>query len=320
MAIRVTWPNFGLPDSLTLYRSSSPFTIDNLPATTVTLAPADTSYVDRAAQDNAVSWYMVVAKKAGRNDQFSKCTALGNYKNTGPGPSTILRGNWDIGYFGSVAAAELYTISGLRTALGITNTQMPSPPADTTMTTWHKWIYKGKIIFIPNNVFTAATTIRWSDLYNLGLIYGTAGPGSAPMPLVDGAFQPPITANVEQKTKVTTNGVSYIVRTPRVSTNPTNAYLTPKNGMFGSEWYETMCRLATNLVANDIDPTNPYRWGDNPGAIGIFNFAATPFFAAAGSSLGIGPVTWADQQTRINNAAVSTGYVQWLPVLEIDYS
>ena len=92
----------------------------------------------------------------------------------GPGPTTLLFGNEDAGYFGEVTQAELLTPQAVLD-------QVPglNRAAWNTSSTWLKFIYRGKVLFISKlPLFTGMT---WNALYANGLVYGTDNDGVFPL-------------------------------------------------------------------------------------------------------------------------------------------
>jgi hypothetical protein len=313
MSIKIDWSPMAV-DTLTLYYSDSAFTSATLPGTNVVLDPAAVTYTDTTVPDRSVRYYMLEAVKAGANTQYSQCMLHGNFSKTGPGGSVVLRGDWNAGYMGFVPVAQLFTISGLRTALSITN-QLGTAPADNTMTGWYKFVYKGKILFFPNNVCSTAGTSTWSQIYNLGLAYGVDGPGAAPFNLVTAGAQPAITATVNQKKVVTVGTDSFLVRLPKNSTLPTDQNVADRTSFVGSEWWSTMAMLAA-AVADPLDlavfPT--IRWNDIAGV--PYPLAAVQHFQSIGN-LAVSNANWTGIFPRNINITASGAWVSWVPVLEL---
>lgn len=312
MSIKVEWtPLGGVPDTLTLYWATAPFTTAALPTDKFVVTPSAASYTDTTVPVNTVRYYMLEAVKAGANTQYSQCMLYGNYPKTGPGPSTILRGDWVTGYFGVVPTADMITVSALRTALGAT--AMGTAVADTAVVGYHKFINDGKIVYIPTAPMTSIGTLTWTQIYNLGLVYGVDGPGSAPFPLIDSRWVPPITADVNQMKTVTIGTNQFIVRLPKASTNPTNVN-TPNNTTGPrSEWWNTICNLTFSLANQTADGLYPYRWGD----LALVHVAAATQHFNGNANNAISASTADQYMARSLTSNAQTGYVQWVPVLEL---
>jgi hypothetical protein len=311
MSIKIDWSPMSA-DSLTLYWSDSPFTWNTLPANTVALGASDVTYTDTTVPDKSVRYYMLEAVKAGAATQYSQCLCYGNFSKTGPGGNTVLRGTWEAGYMGFVPAAQLFTISGLRTAVAASN-QLGGAPADGTMTGWYKFVFKGKILFFPNNTFSTAGTSTWSQIYNLGLVYGVDGPGAAPFSLTAAGAQPAIAAPVNQKKVVTAGSDSFLVRIPKNSTLPTDQNVPDRSTFKGSEWCELMCSMTTAVLAADVPLLQPFKWGDATGV--PYPLMATQHFNSL-NNWSASNSNWSDVFPRAINGAASGAWISWVPVLE----
>jgi hypothetical protein len=261
---------------------------------------------------------MVKATKAGENDLFSQCMLHGNFPKTGPGSSKVLRGDWNAGLMDILTPAQMFTIAGLKTAIGQA-TSWGGTVAESGLTAWYKFVYKGKILFIPNTVFSAASVLRWADIYNAGLIYGVDGPGTPPFDLVTGGLQPAVTATVNQKKVVTVGSDSFLVRAPSTSLLPTNQELpalSDNTPFIGSEWWETMCKLTTVIGANDIPYIGTLKWFDHKSGI-PHNLGATQHFLANKIAVVLGNSNWSTPTSRATNSTVAGGWLHWVPVLEL---
>lgn len=319
MSIKISWSALrSTPDTLTLYWSNTTFTPDTLPTNTVTLDPAATEYTDTTVPANTLRYYMVKATKAGLNDMFSQCLLFGHFPKAGPGRNGIFRGDWNGGLMDILTPAQVFTIAGLKTALGLA-TNFAGAPAESTLTAWYKFFYKGKILLIPNAPLSAAGVIQWPALYNAGLIYGVDGPGVAPFDLTTGGLSPAVPTTVNQKKVVTIGSDSYLVRTPRLSMLPTDQLVpNTKESFIGGEWWETMGRMASGSAINAADALNmpTEKWGDGRTAT-QFGCAATPNFQANKLALCVDSSTWSSYIGRNTTSAVGAAWVHWVPVLEL---
>lgn len=243
MTVRLSWGNNNpTADSVKIYRATAPFADSALPAELATLAGNASTYDDTTAPNNTVVYYRAKITKGG-DEHISPLMIMGHFPNTGPGPQTLLRGNWELGYFGRVPVANLWTVAQFRTAVGAT--ALGAGAAESQLTFWHKFIRKGKILFVPSTYITSSTS--WQDLYLLGLVYGTNDNGSMPA----GLSNPPAPTN--QQKVITLNGNSFLVRTPIGCTLPLDQLATAyATNTIGSEWDDTMGRSAApygNLAA-----------------------------------------------------------------------
>lgn len=310
MSIKIDWSPMSV-DTLTLYWSDSPFTWNTLPVNSVVLNPSDVTYTDTTVPDKSVRYYMLEAVKAGATTQYSQCMQYGSFAQTGPGNNTVLRGNWNAGYMGFVPNALMTSISGLRGLLG--GPAIGGIPANGTMTGWYKFVYKGKILFIPNAPFTTTGTATWSQIYNAGLVYGVDGPGAAPFSLVAVGASPAIAAPVNQYKVVTIGTDNFLVRLPKISTLPTDQNVPDKSSFVGSEWWDLMCSMTTSILAADVPLLQPFKWSD---ATGIpYPLAATQHFQAT-ANLAVSNGNWSDIFPRSIVSAAAGAWIHWVPVLE----
>lgn len=256
MSVRISWANANATaDSVILYRAAAPFAQTALPAPLVTLAGNATTYDDTTVTRNTVAYYRAKIVK-GSEELITPLLTMGHFPDSGPGPQTLLRGNWALGYFGRVPVANMWTIAQFRTATGATG--LGAAGAESTLTFWHKFIRNGKIIFVPSAIM-ANTTTSWSSLYALGLVYGTNDNGAVPTTLT--AMPTP----VNQQKIITLGTYSFLVRLPLGCTLPVSA-IQPNfaTALDGSEWDETIGRCYTGWTQvynaarfDDIALANP---------------------------------------------------------------
>lgn len=95
---------------------------------------------------------------------------------SGPGNKKLLHGTRDLGYFGQVAAADLFTDASLATLTGLTAGTLINNPTQV----WHKFILRGRVIYLAR--YPSRTNVAWNDLYAKGLVYGVKGAGDSPLP------------------------------------------------------------------------------------------------------------------------------------------
>jgi hypothetical protein len=305
MSVTLTWgsANAALADSINIYRTTTPPDVNNLPAVLGTATGSATSYTDTTAVRNTLYYYLVGHVRAGI-ELLSPVLLMGHYPDTGPGPQTLLRGDWNLGYFGTCTTVQMFTPSTL-------NAQVPIPgtlTADGTITAWHKFIRKGKVLFIPNYYFT--TTVQPYQLYNAGLLMGTNDNGTFPFTLNGGAMNG-YTAPANQYKLATVGAYQFIVRTIRASDKPLTSYITGITDIFPSEYNDLIGRMgSTSLSGSPQD-----KWNDLAGAAGLSgwtqNFTANGVMASMTSSANLDVLA---------ALTMGGGYAQtqpWLPVLEL---
>lgn len=237
MAVRIDWINPNGADSVVVYRAPSKIDIGNLPEPLATL-PGDANFLsDVTAVRNKVYNYVIAIHK-GDDVLFTQNQEYGYFPETGPGPSTLQKGTWKEGYFGTVSQSDLFAPQELLIALNlgwsINGTAAVNNP-------WHKFILDGKILFIPQ-LSMASTTL--AAIYDAGLMYGTDDTGSRPAGAGGMLSRPP----VNQKKTVMKNNLNYLVRLPKASTAPTTELLTDLTASdprwAEGEWNRTMGRMS----------------------------------------------------------------------------
>lgn len=194
MGITLNWtlPSEVTLDNVVIYRATSKINLGALPAPLMTLAGTVTSFEDTTVTAGNVYYYVVSLVK-GAQQSFSSNYEMGYFPHFGPGPQELLRGTWDRGYFGLVPDEQMFTFTEFGTQVGLA----VSGPAGG----WHKFIYKGKILFWPVN----SMTMTWTAIYNAGLVFGDGTNGQYPA----GCTLP---TNVPQNKKVTRDGYEFNCR------------------------------------------------------------------------------------------------------------
>lgn len=137
-------PNSFSCDAVKVYRASSKEGELTLIAT---LPSESTEYTDNPPLINHVYWYKIVFIHEFMDDAESLLFPMGYFPSgTGPGPQDLLRGSWELGYFGEVDTGSLPSYEDIRIGF-----KTMTNPAGTPPTTWHKCVAQGNIIFIPDN-------------------------------------------------------------------------------------------------------------------------------------------------------------------------
>lgn len=164
MAIKIDWrtDNFS-GEKQNIYRSNTPINIADLPVPLTSVANNISTYTDETVEQGKMYYYAIGAV-AGNDIAISRRLAIAYRVDTGPGPATIIRGDWDYGYFGRIPAGELIDNAALQTLVGYTTATAG------TASILHKFAIKGKIYYVPN--FNQLLFTSWQGLYNLGLAYG----------------------------------------------------------------------------------------------------------------------------------------------------
>lgn len=248
MTITINWITPKKVDQVLLYRSTTKYDPQVLPveAPLATLGPEATSYIDNSALVNTYYYYLL-AYKSGDEIVYSPQSLTINMPYTGPGPQELLRGDWERGYFGEFSAPEMPNRAEI-TAL------VKGGGSAYTEPTWLKFIYKGKILFIPKG--NPTQSISWNMLYASGLIYGmdSFGPANRPTNVGD----------VNQRVIYSKGDHDYLVRTPRGGSS--DDFSPPPSGHIRGEWavLVSACYLSTRATpATD--------WDDIPRTVGFID-------------------------------------------------
>lgn len=228
MTIRLHWPSQaskGLT-AIEIYRKVGwDATLDaNNPGTPVaTLAGTATEYVENVANltPKTIYKYWIAAVK-GTERLIGGPVTQAFYLDTGPGPQTILRGDWKSGYFGTVTKQDFFSTPELKMLLPTNQGNLFSYDPDF----WYKFVYKGRIIFIPN---TRHGYDRFYTVYTAGMAYGADDAGK----VIPKGYSP-----VKQDAKVSKDGRSYRIRLPYCLDYDTTVFTSydSANGEWGNTW------------------------------------------------------------------------------------
>lgn len=307
MAVTLNWgaANAALAESINIYRSTTPIDVANPPAALANIAGNLSSYQDTTAVRNTLYYYMVGHVRLGQ-ELMSPVLTYGHYPDSGPGPQSLIRGDWTLGYFGTCTPAQMFTPTTL-------NAQVPIPgtlASDASITAWHKFIRKGKILFIPNSFFTSA--VQPYQLYNAGLLFGTNDNGSFPFTISSTTLNG-YTAPANQYKVATQGAYQFIVRTIKASDKPTSSYVALATEVFPSEWIDLLTRLGnTNNAASPQD-----KWNDLAGNAGFVGWTQHFSTTGAGYLINLTTTTNLDAANSLNVASGYNNTSSWLPVLEL---
>lgn len=231
MTIRLSWPSQagkGLT-AIEIYRKEGwNATIDvyNPGAPHATLSGNAVEFVDNidTLTKNTTYRYWVAAVKDSERLIGNPITQ-GFYPDTGPGPQTILRGDWASGYFGTVPNTEFFNTAELKLMLTPQQGNMfVYDPQE-----WHKFIFRGRIVFFPATMHSKTNSVQMA--YQYGMMYGTDD---------DGSIVPLGATATKQDCKVTKDGRTYRIRLPYAV--PYDADISGQDHNNG-EWRNTMGRL-----------------------------------------------------------------------------
>lgn len=136
MAIRLKWKNpNGGASVVRIYRGVAPLDVSAMPAPIVEISDGSTSYLDNFPKYGE-SYYYVFSVVINGREVFTPNKYYSCVIDLGPGPKDLILGDFKLGYFGSLAIAEL----------GISPTIYGS---NVVFTTVHKIARNGKILYTP---------------------------------------------------------------------------------------------------------------------------------------------------------------------------
>lgn len=254
MTIQIKWPSQaskGLT-SIELYRKvgwNATLDVVNPGTPYKVLDPSATSFTESLNDltEKTMYSYWVAAVKGDERLIGAKIVQP-FYLDTGPGAQAPIRGDWICGYFGRLTKDEFFNRQEVLAQL--TATQQGVYQAEPQY--WHKFVYRGKILFFPE---THQGYASYASVYNAGLMSGD----------VELAIIPNGSTKTPQNTRVQKDGRQYILRMPWGNTPGEANGWGPKG-----EWFNTMGRMfgasgsnaADNLVA-ELGVSQPF-WNDIP--------------------------------------------------------
>lgn len=173
MNITINFDNYngGIEEGIRVYRDVAPIADGALPAPLATLPPGSTQYVDATAV-RGTKYYYRFGVFSGADELVSPNKAIMAVapNDTGPGPQSLIAGDWDLGYFGYTKGADLMTYGTLSGLLGVTD------GTATLELGWSKVAYKGKVLYIARGA--ARYQLTYQSLYLAGAVYGTNDNGA----------------------------------------------------------------------------------------------------------------------------------------------
>lgn len=109
---------------------------------------------DDTAIEAGVTYYYAVKITLNTNSVWSPLFNINSVRSRGPGSSEIIRGDSRLGYMGTVPAPMLPSVYEI---VDSTKTYSGAPRLP-----WHKFIRKGKIIFVPTWAPSGTTSVTAS--------------------------------------------------------------------------------------------------------------------------------------------------------------
>ena len=245
MSITVNWPAVPNATGYVLYRNAgSPVNLGSPPADKVDVAADSTTYTYTSYVNNTLYYIVVGAKNPDGSVTYSEQIPMGYYPDTGPGPQSLLRGDWSFGYFGEVSAFELQTGPELYTAfLNQAGSGAIQPNGNLVISTYHKCIVNGRIVFFPDNSYSSSTT--------------------TPALMMLCKLIVPDTDYVNKGIVVSKNGYDYIARAPHGTPDPIAGIIPSTDTIYLSE-----LAMVTSLFGTSAAPVVPFV----PGVTGVAKY------------------------------------------------
>lgn len=183
------------PFTINIYRGAAELDRKNLSNPIVTLTGGESTYSDEVPR-GSTNYYVIEVVKGTDKATSNNIQVLALPKK-GPGPITLLQGDYNYGYFGTIASKDFISTITLVSTLNITFNAAAAVAHQAPL--WHKYIRNGKILYIPNGPLYRA--VNWKTVYDNGLVYGVdgTGPTNAGTPVL-------------QNRKVVINGSTFRVR------------------------------------------------------------------------------------------------------------
>lgn len=307
MPIRLDWIDHNATaDSRKVYRSTSKIDVGNLGVPLATLPGDALTYTDNTVK-RGITYYYVVTSVQGADEAPSAQYIMAYIPYTGPGPQTLLRGTWEIGYFGRLPVEDILSHGELVAACDLTSSITVNTLPNNY---WHKVVYKGKILFFPN--LHIGNACAWQTFYQKGLAYGAEPSANWPTAVKT------LLGTIPQGKIITSGSHRFMVRLPTSRETLLTTGTTPAS-LRGGEIDKIFAAL---YVGRDPSYTDgPPSMDDSFSTIGTTLHRLTADFHS-GSAMVSRTCTGTNgniDTLTASGIAISSnaGSVQWTPVLEL---
>lgn len=207
MYIDLQWTNLNSKAvKLEIFRGDAPLDRENLGTPIATLTEGETTYRDSTDVVIGKDYYYVFVTSNASDRVVSQNYRIQAVGRRGPGEQTLAQGTNELGYFGPLPSTDFININKLVTRTNL-RSQATTIGISQPTPVWHKFVRKGKILFIPER--PVAYNVSWQHLYNLGMVYGREDAGSNPL----------MSTKVVQNAKVTIGPDTFRVRLLKGSTD-----------------------------------------------------------------------------------------------------
>lgn len=244
MSLIINWKAVTGASKYRIYRSTTKFVNTTLPSdvTEVDSTVLTKEYTD--AVRNVTYWFAISSVDADGNETLGNIFPVGYFPESGPGPITLLRGDWSFGVFGEVPAADVITSGVLQSAINAAGATATAN--STAITKYIKCVVNGRILFIPDAHVNQASSVAANNAVDNMKLFGfSATVGASPV--------------------INSNGWDYQYRLPHASTieNKYNTAYAPN--VNADEYLNSEASLMAGLFLNiSNNPTWPLGLGDNP--------------------------------------------------------
>lgn len=299
MSISINWQSQASKDidAIEIYRivgATGSINVNALPDPIATLSKEATSYVDTNVVDQTIYSYWIAAVK-GTERTLNFPITQGFFLNMGPGPRELKRGTWQRGWFGKVSNEEMFTAADVRGLVSKLSMFSWNPDY------WDKFIYNGKILFIPNKSMGYATL---TALYQAGIVYGVDG---------NGMYVPSGAGATNQLTKIRKGDFEFIIRLPRLVDNSASL----NTGSYVGELRSTMARMLEGKgtsYTNVIDGKMDYR--QTTGAMSTTQREGTWCSSIYNNNTSF-QTYWDGNSPEYNTGTINSNNYPFIPVFEL---
>lgn len=303
MSIKIDWSDVdNAATAFNIYRQETPILDSALPAPLAVVDKALRTYTDDTAVRNKLYYYRVGSVTT--DITLTPNRALAYMPYSGPGPQTLLRGDWEFGYFGRIPVNAIFTTQEIKQFAGaFAGAWSEVVPTAPDVHYWFKFVVNGKILFVASNPFWVNLTFQ--SLYQAGLVYGTAPSSQWP------AYVKTTLGEIPQNKVVVRGDDQFILKLPSSRANPLNTGTTNPD-FIGGDFDQFM----SNAYATRANP-NPkgYKQVDDYGTFNSLYSLSSDFYGVSNLMLARGGAqNDAVSTIAINAGATTTG---WKPVLEL---
>lgn len=300
MPIKVDWLDRNVTvTGFRVYRAETPIPDSPLPAPIAEVGPTVKTYTDNDVVRNKLYYYRI-GTVVGTEETLSTNAAKAFVPDTGPGPTTLKRGDWKCGYFGRFPIGQLLSPPEMRQVCGYAGNAID------TATEWLKFAYNGRVLFFPDTPFGAGSA--WSELYALGLVFGDI-PSSQWSTNIKTTY-----GTIAQNKKIVREDWEFMVRLPRC--RPLDQFTATEIdvSMFSGE-YDNLLGLA--FINRTLPATKPYINTNNfDDVLNNATYAITADQYNTTSFLARGQAQF-DAQIAYGYGVNNATYTHWRPVLEL---